>query len=102
MAIHVQIDPLERTATLRGVHSLCAGESSEVVVSGVPDADTPTLSLRVYRDSSESAQVACSVRPGTDPVEEGLVPVEGRAALRRGILDLRTSAVSEWASGVSF
>lgn len=99
MAIHVQIDPLERTATLRGVHSLCAGESSEVIVSGVPDADTPTLSLRVYRDSSESVQVACSVRPGTDPAEEGLVPVEGRAALRRGTLDLRTSAVSEWASG---
>ena len=97
MAIHVQIDPLERTATLRGVHSLCAGESSEVVLSGVPDADTPTLSLRVYRDASESVQVACSVRPGTDPVEEGLAPVEGRAALRRGTLDLRTSAVSEWA-----
>lgn len=98
MAIHVQIDPLERTATLRGVHSLCAGESSEVILSGVPDADTPTLSLRVYRDASESVQVACSVRPGTDPAEEGLVPVEGRAALRRGTLDLRTSAVSEWAS----
>lgn len=101
MAIYIEINPREREATLRSSHSLCAGESAEIVLSGVPDADTATLSLRLYRDRSEAEFVAAARRPGdADPPQEGFAAVQGRAALRRAVLDLRSESVASWASDV--
>lgn len=82
----LMVNPLERTARLREVHALAAGDLCTLTVSGVPGA-LPGLQLALYRDASMESLVASVAE---------FSPVPGHSRDRAGTLDLGAAEMEEW------